>query len=109
MSDLEETLLLMIRIAGVPVPEREYRFLATRKWRFDFAYPAQKIGIEVEGGTWSGGRHTRGVGFEQDCRKYNQATQDGWKVYRFTNRMILSGEAVEVIIKALETTKLGGK
>ena len=41
---------------------REHRFDAVRGWRFDFAFPATKWALEVEGGTWSGGRHTRGKG-----------------------------------------------
>ena len=76
---------------GVPF-EEEYRFDPERKWRFDFAYPQWKIGIEVEGGTWTGGRHTRGSGYEKDCEKYNTAAMRGWMVYRFTGKMLQSGE-----------------
>jgi very-short-patch-repair endonuclease len=95
-SELEETLALLIRVEGLPEPEREYRF-CERRWRFDFAYPEQKIGIECEGGTWAGGRHTRGSGFEKDCEKYNQAAIMGWKVLRFTKGMIDDGTAIETI------------
>ena len=100
-SRLEATLALHLRSAGLD-PEREYRFHATRRWRFDFAFPAQKIAIECEGGTYSGGRHTRGAGFAADCEKYNQAALDGWRLLRFDGRMIQSGEALAQIEPALK-------
>ena len=98
-SNLELELLLQIRILELPEPEREYRFHPTRKWRFDFAYPERMLAIEIEGGTYSGGRHTRGQGFENDCEKYNAATLMGWRVLRYTAKMIESGEAINQIEK----------
>ena len=68
--------------------EREYRFAPPRRWRFDFAHPASRVAIEIEGGHWSGGRHTRGAGFEADCQKYNTAAALGWYVFRLTTGMI---------------------
>jgi hypothetical protein len=38
-SDLEQALLTQIRQAGLPAPEREYRFDWDRGWRFDLAWP----------------------------------------------------------------------
>lgn len=100
-SLLESNLLFQIRAVELPEPEQEYRFHSKRKWRFDFAYPRKKIAIEVEGGTWSKGRHTRGQGFEDDCEKYNEAVMLGWKVLRYTGKMIESGEAINQIERAL--------
>ena len=67
---------------------REHRFDAYRKWRFDFAWPALKVAVEIEGGTWAGGRHTRGAGYEADAAKYNAAVLAGWRVLRFTGGML---------------------
>ena len=94
VSKAEETLAFQIRAVKLPEPVREHRFHETRKWRFDFAYPAQKLAIEVEGGVWSGGRHTRGSGFTNDCEKYNAALMNGWRVYRCTPDMIKKGIVV---------------
>lgn len=92
----------MLLAEQLPVwPEREYRFHPTRKWRFDFAYVAEKIAIECEGGTWQGGRHTRGEGFERDCEKYNTAAVLGWRVLRFTAGM-LKRDPIAVIRAALD-------
>lgn len=104
MSQLENDLAALIKLHGLPEPLREYRF-CERRWRFDFAWPAKvtnwMVAAECEGGTWASGRHTRGQGFEADCAKYNQATLNGWHVYRFTASMIESGEAIRTLKRAL--------
>lgn len=61
----------------------EYCFHPTRRWRFDFAIPDKMIAIEIEGGSWSGGRHTRGAGYNKDMKKYNEAVKLGWRLLRY--------------------------
>jgi very-short-patch-repair endonuclease len=100
-SDLECNLVLHMRAEQLPMPEKEYRFDQRRKWRFDFAWPEQRVACEVEGGTWANGRHTRGSGFERDCQKYNAAALAGWRVLRFTGGMVERGEAVATLARAL--------
>lgn len=90
-----------IKAMGVPAPEVEYQFLKERKWRFDFAWPHRKVALEVEGGTFSGGRHTRGMAFEKDCEKYNSAAINGWLVLRVTKHMIEDGRAIDTLVFAL--------
>lgn len=109
MSELEKTLATQMHYAGLATPEREYRFHLPRKWKFDFAYPLIKLAIECEGGTWTNGRHTRGVGFAKDCEKYNQAALDGWRVLRFTREQIFRGEALKTIIEAIEADLKNGQ
>jgi len=67
---------------------REYRFNEIRRWRFDCAEPVARVAVEIDGGTWVAGRHTRGAGFERDCEKLNAAVADGWAVFRFTTSML---------------------
>jgi very-short-patch-repair endonuclease len=95
-SKLEALLALHMKSAGLK-PETEYRFHPPRRWRFDFAFPDQKIAIECEGGIYSGGRHVRGAGFQADVVKYNQAALDGWTLLRFTGEMIRNGSALKTI------------
>ena len=112
MSQLEETLYQHIKLVGLPLPEREYRFAPPRRYRADFAYPERKLLIEVEGGVWTRGRHTRGAGYTSDAEKYNLATVKGWRVLRFTGDMIKSGMAVSTIeqmLKVLENIKRGAE
>ena len=101
MSHLEQLLIHHIKAMKLEIPVPEYRFHETRKWRFDFAYPDQQIAIEVEGGTWANGRHTRGKGYEADCEKYNTAALRGWTVLRFTGGMVKNLTAIEMIKEAL--------
>lgn len=88
-STAEATFLTLWKALGYPAPdEREYRFSTQRMFRFDFAWPAIKVAVEVEGGTWTGGRHVRGQGYENDCVKYWHAIVLGWTVFRLTTGMI---------------------
>ena len=84
-----------------PGVEREHRFHQTRKWRFDFAWPDIKVALEVEGGTWAGGRHTRGKGYEGDCEKYSEAAILGWCVVRATTNMCQDGRAFDLVERAI--------
>ena len=82
----------------------EFRFHPERKWRADFRIDGYPILIEVEGGIWSQGRHTRGKGFEGDCTKYNQAAILGYHVLKGSTQQVKSGQLVadiEQMIKAL--------
>jgi len=97
-SQVEEQFAWQIRCLNLPEPVREHRFHPIRHWRFDFAWPDHgKIAAEIEGGTWSGGRHTRGDGFEKDCEKYAEALLLGWRVFRFTSSQVTSGYAASAI------------
>lgn len=98
---LEDVFESQLRSFRLPIAEREHRFHEGRRWRFDFAWTEFRIAVEVEGGTWSGGRHTRGAGYEADVSKYNQAALDGWTVLRFTSSQVKRGEAIRTTADAL--------
>lgn len=100
-STIEEALAFQIRAVKLPEPERELRFHPDRKWRFDFAWTTSKVAAECEGAIYVNGRHTRGAGFEKDCEKYNAATLMGWRVFKFTPRMVKQGEAIQALQAAL--------
>lgn len=84
LNSLEGRFLTRWRSAGGPEPRTQYHFHPTRKWRFDYAFPDAKIAIEVEGGTWINGGHSRGGGQLKDREKFNAAGLLGWRVLRFT-------------------------
>ena len=88
-------------LAGLPKPEAEYRFHPTRRWRFDFAWPATSLAVEVDGGAWVNGRHSRGAGVEKDCEKYAEAMCAGWRILRVTPKQVKTGEALAWISRLL--------
>jgi very-short-patch-repair endonuclease len=92
---LEELFAFHLRSAGLADGFLlQYHFHPNRQWRFDFAHVTLKLAVEIEGGHWTGGRHVRPLGFQEDCRKYNAAALLGWTVLRFTANMLESGEAI---------------
>lgn len=97
----EETLMLHFK-AHKLTPEREYKFHDVRRWRFDFAFPELKLAVEVEGGTYTNGRHTRGSGYEKDLEKYNEAAKLGWKVLRYTTGQVTNGKAINEVAEVIK-------
>jgi very-short-patch-repair endonuclease len=90
---MDDLLMLHCKCLLLPVPEKEYRFHPTRRWRFDYAFPLTMLAIEIDGGAFSGGRHTRGAGFVKDMEKLNEAAILGWRVLRFTPDQVKRGLA----------------
>lgn len=97
----EEWLEMALGEANAPAWVSEYRFDPSRRWRADFAFLEARLLVEVEGGAWSKGRHTRGQGFEDDCEKYAEAVIQGWRVLRVTTAMVEDGRALGFIMRAL--------
>ena len=69
---------------GFPEPEFEVRFHPTRRWRFDIAWPTKMIALEIDGGIFIQGRHSRGAGILKDMEKKNAASALGWRVFLAT-------------------------
>lgn len=76
VSEAEEAFAEAWAQTGIPV-EREFHFHPTRGWRFDFAWPAARVALEIEGV----GRHQTNDGVRKDCEKYNTARLYGWTVF----------------------------
>jgi len=109
-SALEAMFALQLRALGVPEPEREYVFAKKamgRNWRFDMAWPDLMIAVEVEGGVWSRGRHTRGAGFIEDCSKQNAAVRLGWRVLRIPTPMVEDGSGAEMVVEMMKRDRRG--
>lgn len=103
-SNLEQTFAFYWNVLakGAPEPETEHRFDATRRWRFDFAWPGKRVAVEIEGGTYANGRHNRAAGYAKDCEKYNAAIEAGWRVLRYTGDMLANDpESVIFQVKRL--------
>lgn len=86
-----------------PTLDKEVRFHGKRKWRLDYCHIATRTAIELEGGAYSKGRHTRGKGFVADCEKYNAAAALGYTVFRLATGMVTPkhvGQIIEYIRQA---------
>jgi len=104
-SDLEATFALQLRALGAPEPEREYMFAKKamgRRWRWDFCWPDAMLAVELQGGVWSRGRHSRGAGYIADCEKANAGTMLGWRLLRFTRKSVTDGSGAQLVVEMLE-------
>ena len=84
---------------------KEYKFVDGRRFRFDY-YHLNGVAIELEGGIWRMGRHTRPTGFLNDMEKYNLASSMGLLVFRIPSHDI-SAKWLSTIIETINkrTTK----
>ncbi len=97
------------RARRLPEPVPEHRFDAARRWRFDWAWPALRLAVEVEGLVYPkagqtgvhGGRHVSLTGFRADVEKYAAAFVAGWAVLRVLPEHIRSGQAADWIAPRL--------
>ena len=94
-------LVSMCHAHGLPLPVPEHRFHPTRKWRFDYSWPLKLLALEVEGGVWTQGRHTRGSGAIADMQKYSEAAILGWRLLYVTPDELTNGVAIDRIRRAL--------
>jgi very-short-patch-repair endonuclease len=74
---------LQFSALSLPPVTKEYRFHPVRKWRIDFAWPALKLAMEIEGGLFVKGAHGRGAHYRSDCEKYNALAEMGWTLLRY--------------------------
>lgn len=100
--------LLENHLNALKIPfTKEFRFHPDRKWQADFRIDDMPILVEVEGGVFSNGRHTRGEGYTKDCEKYSAAAVNGWFVIRGTTAQIKAGLVIQWIEKLIERLRGG--
>jgi hypothetical protein len=58
------------------------------------------VALEVEGGIWTEGRHTRGAGALADLEKYSEAAIAGWRIIYCTPSE-LRGVGIERVRRAI--------
>lgn len=104
-SALENLFASQLDSAGLTQYVREYQAIPGRKFRFDFAFLRERLLVEINGGTYNGGAHGRGVGINRDYEKGNLAVQNGWKVLQFDTKMVKSGVGLETTERVLRGEK----
>lgn len=93
--------------------ERQYRFASHigRGWRFDFAFPAYRLAVEIDGVNVRRiggelvvqGRHATITGIRGDHEKINTAIQLGWSVLRFLQSDVKPRHAISFTLLVLQT------
>jgi len=107
MTPIQDRIFLAaLAQAGIPSPVAEFKFHPVRKWRMDFAWPEQKVFLEVDGGIWCGGRHTRAREMLKSWEKENAAATQGWRVLRCQPRDCCKLATINAIRAALSLTQL---
>lgn len=106
--DYKAIFLTHLKMAKLPQPACEFRFHETRRWRFDFAFPAQMIAIEYQGLNWkpkkgqdNNSGHQSIDGLRRDCAKFTEASLAGWRLILITAETVNNGQAVEWVRRAL--------
>ena len=91
----------LCRAAGIEEPQPEFRFHPKRQWRLDYAWPLRMLGLEIDGGIWTDGRHTRGSGRLKDMEKQSEAAILGYRLLYVTPQQVKDGTAMDRIRRAL--------
>jgi hypothetical protein len=91
----------LLKRDGIPLPETEFCFAPPRKWRMDFCWVEQRVGLEIDGGIWTRGRHTRGKGWLADTEKLNHAATLGYRMLRCTPQQLHDLQLIATIRAAL--------
>ena len=91
-----DTLVFQCKVAKLPVPQTEFQFHATRKWKADVCWPyiTNPLIVEVDGGLYVNGGHTRGAAREKDYERDAEALKLGYRILRVSPGQVKSGKAI---------------
>ena len=102
---------------SLPEPLFELQFHPTRKWRFDialteiraakhsdgtedtdFSFQLRGVAIEIQGGIWVGGGHSRGAQMKKDWEKWMEAQRLGWKMAWREPKDLLTEDTAKIVL-----------
>ncbi|MFP6821249.1 hypothetical protein [Acinetobacter sp.] len=87
--------------------ERKFQPIHTKNWRYDFHIVKLRLLIEIEGGSWSGGRSGKLANKAWSVDRYDKTEELGYKIERFHPDQILSGYVINWIQGQLERFENG--
>ena len=84
-DDPEDQLAAALSLLPSPLCDftRQHPYVPGRKFAADFAWPAQRVIVEINGGVWSGQAHGSISGILRDNERGNLAALEGYRVLRF--------------------------
>lgn len=95
------------QLGGVGEWRYNYRFLPGRRYELDYALPAIRVGVEVQGGQWAKGKsgHSSGRGLHRDADKQNRAIEAGWRIFWLTTDMLSPNANPEHVARIVRYVK----
>ena len=94
-SDAEERLWHQCAVTCLrPLPERQYPWAKAigRKFKADFAWPSQKILVEIDGSV-----HRIKGRFRESMGRDNLAVALGWRQFKVSRQDVISGKALDAV------------
>jgi hypothetical protein len=76
-----------------------------RKWRSDIAWPSVRVALEIDGGTWTMGRHNRPGAVLKEMEKANGYAERLWLDFHAPWEWIEIGQIEESIVAAIMKRK----
>jgi very-short-patch-repair endonuclease len=116
-SKWEDYFIFHLKVAKLPIPKQQFKFAEHigRRWQVDFAWPDLKLFVEIEGGIWRknkfgnwAGAHTHPTAVLRDIEKYNHMALLGYRLFRFSDKDLRDGSAIEMMKKVFSPQISGG-
>lgn len=87
-TELEDAFYLhwQLMFPDLPMPVRQHPILnpkTNRHWKLDFAWPQEKLAVELQGGSFIRGGHNTAKGQHSDYERHNTLTKMGWRTLFF--------------------------
>lgn len=90
----------LCRREGWEQPESELRLIPGRKFQCDLVWQSARLVVEVNGGAFIGGRHSRGMGQIKDWEKLNLLTLAGWRILQVSPKGVTDGTLQRLLAEA---------
>lgn len=93
---------LLCKAHHLPMPTTEYRFDPDRRWRFDYAWIPERVALEVDGGIFVRGAHTRGARILKTHEKLNRAAALNWRVLYRVPDNLATDDTLDLLVAVFE-------
>lgn len=101
-SQLEALFWLQLKAHGIQsLFEQQVKAVPGRQFKFDFACPSRRFLVELQGGNYQRGAHSRPLGLKRDYEKCNLAQRHGWRIFQFDGDAVRDGDALEWVVEEL--------
>lgn len=82
--------MLQIKSAKLELPFEQFKVFVDRRFRLDFAWPAQKVAVLIQGNV-----HRIQEKFYRDCELFCLLTMAGWKFLPLSRKEVKSTKGLK--------------